>query len=412
MNAQWFKTALVNLLIAAILGSLLRYAFVDELSWMKYKNILHAHSHVAMLGWVYLALYNLLLYAFLPPGLVARPVYRRLFWLAQVSVVGMFISFPIQGYAGFSIAFSTLHVLVSYVFVWQFWRDLNSGDEKAAFSVLLAKTALVFMVVSTISLWLLGPIIMTDLKRTALYYMCVQFFLHFQFNGWFLLGVLALFFKRFEGHGIHFDRKRQRLFYGLVMVSTLSTYALAVAWSNPKPIVFWVNSIGVLVQLAAIIVLVALYRPHARQVSALLAPWEKGLFVIAAVGLLLKVAVQTAVAIPQIATIAYTIRNYVIGFIHLVLLGVISSFILAQAIEKGVIPVRRSVARTGIVFFVAGFLLSELLLFLQGTLLWAQIGFMPWYYELLFGASLLIPFGVLLLLLTRAEEKQERVRFI
>jgi hypothetical protein len=403
MNPRWFKTALINLLLAASMGTLLRFAFVEEVAWMKYKNILHAHSHVAMLGWVYLALYNLLLHAFLPPATLERPLYRRLFWLTQLSVAGMFVSFPIQGYAGFSIAFSTLHVLVSYVFVWQFWRDLNRGDEKAAFSALLAKTALAFMVVSTISLWLLGPIIMTDLKRTALYYMCVQFFLHFQFNGWFLLGVLALFFKRFEGHGIHFNRNSQRLFYGLVMVSTLSTYALAVAWSNPKPIVFWVNSIGVLVQLAAIIVLVALYRPHARQISALLAPWEKGLFAMAAVGLLLKVAVQTAVAIPQIATIAYTIRNYVIGFIHLVLLGVISSFILALAIEKGVIPVRRSLARAGIVFFVAGFLLSELLLFLQGTLLWAQIGFMPRYYELLFGASLLIPIGIILLLLPRTE---------
>lgn len=405
MNPRWFRTALINLLLAASLGTLLRFAFVEEVAWMKYKNVLHAHSHVAMLGWVYLALYNLLLHAFLPPATLERPLYRRLFWLTQLSVAGMFVSFPIQGYAGFSIAFSTFHMLVSYGFVWRFWRDMRAESAKFAFSVLLAKTSLAFMTLSTLGLWLLGPIIMTELKRGPLYYMCVQFFLHFQFNGWFLFAVLALFFKRCEKEGIVFNPRLLRRFYRLIMVSTFATYALAVAWSNPSPVVFWVNSIGVLVQLAAIMVLVALYRPQASRIWALPGLWEKGLFAIAAAGLLLKVGVQSAVAIPQIATIAYTIRNYVIGFIHLVLLGVISSFILASAIEKGAIPVSRTLARAGIVFFVAGFLLSELLLFLQGTLLWAQIGFMPWYYELLFGASLLIPFGIILLLLSRTTER-------
>lgn len=401
MNLRWFRIALVNLLIAAALGSLLRYAFVDEVEWMKYKNVLHAHSHVAMLGWVYLALYNLFLHAFLTPVALEQPLYRRLFWLAQFSVVGMLVIFPIQGYAGFSIAFSTLHVLVSYGFVWRFWRDMKAEGGKVAFSVLLAKTSLAFMVLSTLGLWLLGPIILTELKHSALYYMCVQFFLHFQFNGWFLLGVLALFFRRCENEDIRFNPRLLRWFYGLIMVSTFATYALAVAWSNPKPIVFWVNSIGVLVQLAAIVVLVALYRPQASRVWAMLGPWEKGLFAIAAVGLLLKVGVQSAVAIPQIATIAYTIRNYVIGFIHLVLLGVISCFIMAQAINKGALLPQRPIIRAGLAVFVAGFLLSELLLFLQGTMLWAQIGFMPRYYEMLFGASVLIPVGVVLLVVRK-----------
>jgi len=46
---------------------------------------------------------------------------------------------------------------------------------------------------------------------------------------------------------------------------------------------------------------------------------------------------------------------------------------------------------------VLGFVLSECLLFLQGTMLWWGIGFLPQYYELLFGCSLLLPLGILLI---------------
>jgi hypothetical protein len=65
-------------------------------------------------------------------------------------------------------------------------------------------------------------------------------------------------------------------------------------------------------------------------------------------------------------------------------------------LHKGILPGTRLPTRLGFACFVTGLLGSELLLFLQGTLLWASYGFLPLYYEGLFGVSVLIPLGALL----------------
>ena len=66
MPKKWIVIALLNMLIAVSIGALLRFAYVEEISWLAFKNFLHAHSHAAMLGWVYLALFTFLISTFLP----------------------------------------------------------------------------------------------------------------------------------------------------------------------------------------------------------------------------------------------------------------------------------------------------------------------------------------------------------
>ena len=48
--------------------------------------------------------------------------------------------------------------------------------------------------------------------------------------------------------------------------------------------------------------------------------------------------------------------------------------------------------------FGVAVLLVELLLFLQGTLLWIGQGFMPFYYEILFLLTLALPVGIILII--------------
>ena len=245
MHKKWFKIALINLFIAACLGVLMRYAFVEEVSWMNYRHIIHAHSHVAMLGWIYMGLYTFLIYIFLSEEKRNSLYYNKLFWLTQMSVIGMLIAFPIQGYAGWSIAFSVLHIIFSYAFVYRFWKDLGKQAEQLIYSRLFVKTALLFMVLSTIALWGMGPIMAKGMKGSALYHGAIQFYLHFQFNGWFIFGLLALFFKLLENAQITLP-KQTTTFFWLLTSSCLLTYILAVTWSNPLPILFYVNSAAIL----------------------------------------------------------------------------------------------------------------------------------------------------------------------
>jgi hypothetical protein len=113
----------------------------------------------------------------------------------------------------------------------------------------------------------------------------------------------------------------------------------------------------------------------------------------------LKVLMQAAVAIPQVAVLAFTVRNYVIGFIHLNMLGAISLMLFAMALLQGWFDPSHRTARLGLSMFTAGVLLSESLLFGQGTMWWLGWGTMPGYYAWLAAISSLIPLGVAVLLI-------------
>ena len=383
------KISLFNLTCASILGCIMRLAFVTELTSINYKYILHAHSHIAMLGWVYLALFTLLIAVFLDKKANTNPLYGRLFWLTQVSVLGMLIAFPLQGYATWSIFFSALHVCLSYIFAFRFLKDLRSQGPASPASR-LARWSIIWMLVSTLGLWALGPIKALGLGTTIWYHLAIQFFLHFQFNGWFVFALLALLFKSREDKSEMVDPQKFKRFFTLLLISCPLTFALAVAWSTPKLSIFLVNSLAVILQLASVFFLLLTLGSsswwHFFRQKLTLIELALAMFV-------LKCVIQAVVVIPSIAEVAYTIRNFVLGFLHLLLLGSISLGLLALANNRGVIDLFRSSTRIALVLFIAGFAITEILLFVQGAMFWGSLGLIPYYYEILFISSLLLPIG-------------------
>ena len=69
---------LINFIVAALMGLALRYSFLESVG-VNYRFLTHAHSHVAMLGWVYLMLYVCIVHYFVPEK---KPIYNRLFWFS------------------------------------------------------------------------------------------------------------------------------------------------------------------------------------------------------------------------------------------------------------------------------------------------------------------------------------------
>ena len=114
---NWIKIALMNLGLVALLGVTLRYKIAFSLPFIDQKNLLHGHSHFAFSGWISQALMALLLYYLLKQGQAnVLKRYRIILFSNLLTAYGMLISFPIQGYAFFSILFSTLSIFISYVF--------------------------------------------------------------------------------------------------------------------------------------------------------------------------------------------------------------------------------------------------------------------------------------------------------
>jgi hypothetical protein len=390
MSGIWFKVALFNFLLAGLIGLALRWAFVGEIPGFVYRAWQHAHSHVALLGWLYLGIYALFVRVFVDEVHRTRPFYRYIFWLTQASVVGMLVTFPQYGYHPWSIGFTVMHGLLSYAFLFRLWRDHRVTGVAKIF--LLGAGS--FLILSTLALWAFPFIISAGLKGKALYYMAVQFYLHFQFNGWLLFSVLALFYKYLQDQGIDTKSSLNKYFFWLLTVSCILTYAQAVTWADPKWWIFLINSVGVTLQMVALLLFIIFVFRIRIVLSFERDSWFRWLARVGLSAFVIKIMVQAAVVIPHLATISYTIRNYVISFIHLILIGIVTFYLIAEARHQKMISFSSSWSRVGLVMLFSGFLFMELLLAVQGTMFWAAAGFLPQYYVLIFGVSALIPLGV------------------
>lgn len=391
---SWYRSALLFFAIAATIGVLLRLIYVVDMPWLIFKPWLHAHSHVAMLGWVFPALVIAVL------AIDDRKLPRGvLVWLAlaQLLVAGMLFSFPVQGYGQVSIACSVGHMIVAYVLLAQLWLHTRHWPRMG--SRLLVRLAIAFQYLSTLGVWAMGPIMTSKLAGSEWYYWSIQWFLHFQFNGWFWFAAMAIGSRWAERHGV--DVRLDPLSTVLWALSTVLTFALAVAWSERNWAVLAVNTLGVVIQfLAAWRTLMAM-RKASPQVHVRTTPMMRVLIGVMLIAMAGKVAAQSAVSIPLVASMALTLRNYVIGFVHLNTLGAMSALLFTFALLRGWWDERNPWVRGALIAFVTGFALSEVLLFLQGTLFWAGLGLLPGYYWALFGASVLLPASVWILVFAR-----------
>lgn len=396
MPKSWIETVFINFFVASIMGFLLRLLHITEISFVDFKHMMHAHSHVAMLGWLFLLLYGIILDGLLAREESKKPIYRFLFWAAQVCVVGMMISFPIQGYGPASLIFTTGHLLIAYFVVGKLFFKIRNTNPSTR---LFIQTALILMAISTLGVWSLAAVKAAVFGSTAMYYASIQFFLHFQFNGWFTFAALGLVLHQIGQSGKQPSPAHLvRWFYGLLMVSLVLTYALSVAWSNPAEWLFWTNGIGVLIQLMALVLFFRIISLYTDVFSAGADRFTRFLYILAICSFAAKILIQTAVVIPQVAVISYTIRPFVVGFIHLTMLGSISLYLIGYLISNRYLNLDKVYLREGILFIATGFLITEILLFSQGLLLWMKLGFMPVYYELIGIATALIPIGVLLVI--------------
>ncbi|HEX5171412.1 MAG TPA: hypothetical protein VFW11_19680 [Cyclobacteriaceae bacterium] len=346
-----FKIPLIFFFIAACLGLLLRWHFVTPQTWLKYPHWLHAHSHIMFLGWVF----NVLILAYISNyDLPSR--YRKLFIFIQALLVGMLISFPLQGYGPVSITISTLHTFSVWIFSFWMFRDLKTGNST---SIWFAKSSLILFILSSLGPFALGPLMASGLAQSKWYYFAVYYYLHFQYNGVFIFGLLSLFFKLLEEKGISYDTHARR-FGILLFVSLFPAYFLSTLWASPG-IIF--NAIGLT---GATLQLISLYY-FAKMIQSISIPMNRQATILMTASLsafILKALLQFISAHPVIAQMALDTRPFTIAYLHLVVIGVVTFFLLAWYIEKGLIKVRSHI---GLRFLITGFVGSELVMIASGV---------------------------------------------
>ncbi len=367
-------------------GAVLRVQVLHPLVSLEYAHLLHAHSHAAFLGWVFNAFVALALRHFVPPEKTHD--FRSVFWVMQVAVLGMLLTFPFQGYAAASISFSTLHLIGGATFAWKLMRQ-GVAVPSARWAL---RWAIIFLVLSALGPVALGPLAATGMKGTPWYQFAIYCYLHFQYNGWFVFFLLAAILQR--QHQAKPQLGPARLLSSIHWLASgcLLTVVLSAWWMGPTRGMFLVATLGGVAQLVGFWGLIRA-RLH---VSLFPSRMGAALGTIALGAFAVKLGLQLASGLPALADLAMA-RPIVIGFLHLIFLGVVTPLLIAWAVELEWLRIRGA-ATLGLGLLLLGAVATEVVLFAQPLpVIVATVGAWLNRPEVLAVSAVTMALGVLLL---------------
>jgi len=390
----WIRICFINLLIVAFLGIILRYKIAFSFPYLDQRNLHHGHSHFAFTGWVTQVLMVLMVHYLYTQknerGQLA--LYHWLLILNLLSAFGMLISFAGWGYGAVSMGFSVLAILVSYVFAFYFIRDLIKLDRKKI-SHWWFISALAFSVISSLGTYFSGWLMLNRIIHQNWYLEAEYFYLHFQYNGWFFFAAMGLLVTRIES--ISGLRNTLRINFWLFLLALIPAFFLSALWMPIPVYVYVLVVVAAFMQCLGWGWLIAGLRKERLALSQLLTARGKRLLILSGIALSIKLFLQLGSTHPALSQLAFGFRPIVIGYLHLVLLGVISMFIIGYLFGTGIIADHRN-AVAGAWVFVSGIVINELLLMLQGAMGMGYIA-VPGIDQWLLMAACIMFTGILIL---------------
>jgi len=396
MKSKKLLATFLFFLMAMLLGWLLRLQFVQPVSFVKYKYLVHAHSHVILLGWIFNAVYIAITALYHPRGSSQYKKFRFLFWFIQVTIFLAMLGFLWAGYALFSILFSTLFLFSSFLWVGWIWKAVRNDKSIGGRFIFLS---LLLLILSSLGPLSLGGIMSTSLKDSAAYPLSIYFYLHFLYNGFFIFGLIGVWFRYLDKKKIGYNKAYAGHFLHIMKWTIVPLYALSAIWIDEHIFINLLGGIAALIQLWGGFYLFKIIQEikgkllhRADSTQAFLLKIVFGVFG-------LKLILQLLSSIQWVSDVAFAARSFlIIGYIHLVMLGLLSLFILWYFTAKNWLITSNQLSQIGIYIFITGVFLSELLLFSQGFLSIFKLGQIPSYFMLLFIFSGLMPLGIFLLI--------------
>ncbi len=394
MKKSWIGSALFFFVLTAFSGFLMR-SHVLFPSGITYEYVLHAHSHIAILGWCFNLLVLIFIFQLIPSAL-KRKRFRLLFWIYQATMLFMFIAFFLQGYGLYSIFFSTIQILLSYFYSVIIWKAVNRFGLQSSIAPIpfyMIKLSIICLILSSLGPWTLAVLSANGLQESPFYEASIYFYLHFQYNGWLTIGLLAAVIILMDSLRIYVEEKLVRMVYYLLLLSILPSYCISIIWMDDF---IWLNIIGFIGSflhwLAVIIFCLLIFKNN--QLKNVFNRWSYIFFVLSFLLLIVKATIEIGPSIPYFSNIVYENRSLVIGYIHLSLLGFISFLMISFIIQYGWIQLNRSV-KFGLIVFIIGFSLNELMLFSQGLFDWIGNILFMYTNQILWMAALLLFIGIM-----------------
>jgi hypothetical protein len=361
---KWAKMALFNFMVVAAIGVLLRYKILFPLPLVDQKHLLHGHSHFAFAGWVSLALYLAVIYMLQPQ----ERLRKRLEWLLvaqQMSSYGMLFTFPFTGYAAGSIAFSTASIFISYFFAWLVIRELLTQPPTPEKKWLI--TGMLCNVLSSLGTFVLAYLMMTKNLRQDWYFGSVYFFLHFQYNGFFLFTIGAMFVHFLNQWMTVKDVIASNRLFQLLIIAFVPAWFLSLMWMRIPAWMYYAGVVAALIQLAALWYFLKLIVALRSKLAAVLQPLVKWFWLTAGFAFAVKIILQSLSAVPQLNVYAFGLRPIIIGFLHLALLAFVSVFIMSWLFQMEMLQLTHRLGKRAAWLFLGAVVFNEILLMLQGV---------------------------------------------
>ncbi len=383
---NWVLIIVLNLFIVALLGLLMRYKIAFSLPLLEQKHIQHAHSHFAFTAWISQALYLMLIHFLESNTSIDTKKYNGILWVNTFLSIGMMISFILKGYHISSNTFSFSIIITSLFFTYHFIKDSKKFEAHKSIKKWFY-AGLLFNILSTFGTFYLAYMMINKVFHQETQLASVYFYLHFQYNGWFIFTCLGMMFYQLNKSIT--IRNQGRLFW-MFFISTFPNYFLSILWLKIPIVLYALVIVTSFVQLLVwLYILFEIYRNRSI-FKVIKDQYFKSILVVLISSFTIKLTLQLLSTIPSISHLAYSLRPIVIAYLHLVLLVIISLFIL-QYFTKYILKVNTPLA---LFIFMICILANELLLGIQGFAGIFTIS-IPNIHYYLFGVSVFILASVL-----------------
>jgi hypothetical protein len=362
---QWIQIALINFCVVALAGITMRYKINFSLPTVNQKYLMYGHSNFAFVGWVAVALMVLMVrYLIRNKVQTNYKKYNRILIADVIASYAMFFSFIIQGYGFWSITFSTITILISYFFIFFYWKDLDKVID-AGFSRAWHKLALLLWAFSSLGAFMLAYLMVNHIMIQDLYFSAVYFFMHFQYNGWFLFVFFGVFFSYMHRLGLFQIGFLSKRLFIIMAITVIPSFFLSILWMRLPLSLHWVAGISAILQLLALLYFYKILLVVKKSEKIRFSWSTKWLWILASAAFILKIILQVLSIIPFLSHFAFSFRPIIIGYLHLSFVGIISLFILGY-INEFIHRFRGRVSGIGAIVFVTGFIVQEIILMLQG----------------------------------------------
>jgi hypothetical protein len=305
--------SLIFLVATLLSGTWLRSVFVwpASIAGYDFAHLVHAHSHLALFGWVTPALFALVVAGVPLSERRARWLSRHAHALGAASALS-FPGFLHLGYAPFTIALATLHVGLWVVFAVLCWGPLREATSRMRS---FHHVALAFLVLAGAAAMAPGLVEAKAMGSGALQ-VALQLFLTPFTAGWLTIGAF----------GVAYARMRGGRYASTVLVLSALGVLPSVAAHAPGAVAHPAWEITGRLGMAALGVATLLFAADALRARGL-APFLR----LAGAAALLKGVVETAFAL-GFATSLLGSKQLVVGYLHLVLLGLVTSALLGALV--------------------------------------------------------------------------------